>query len=241
MIWHDDHVRARRPSRGRRSRLIAIALLILVVLPTVVGCVRVRASITVSPDDRVSGQIIAAAKPRNADDKGPQLLNNLTFANKVAVSDYDRDDYVGSQAVFSDLTFAELPQLANMNRDAAGVDLSLRRAGDLVILEGRADLTSLNDPDADVSLSVSFPGEVTSTNGDQVSSEIVEWKLRPGVVSTMTAQARYTDPSARSFTGAAIWLAVASFLVAGIIGGLAYYNRDQSPRVGERPDQKALP
>jgi hypothetical protein len=231
VIWHDDHVRARRSPH--RSRLGAIALLILVLLPTLVGCVRVRASITVSADDRVSGQIIAAAKPRNADDKGPQLLNNLTFANKVAVSDYSRDDYVGSQAVFSDLTFAELPQLANMNRDAAGVDISLRRAGDLVILEGRADLTSLNDSEADVSLSVSFPGEVTSTNGDQVSSEIVEWKLRPGVVSTMNAQARYTDPSARSFTGAAIWLAVASFIIAGIIGTLAYYNRDQSPRVGE--------
>ena len=101
-------------------------------------------------------------------------------------------------------------------------------------VEGRVDLTSLSDPDADVSLSVSFPGEVTSTNGTQVSAEIVEWKLRPGVVSTMNAQARYTDPSARSFTGAAIWLAVGSFLVAGIIGGLAYYNRDQSPRVGER-------
>ena len=134
-----------------------------------VGCVRVRASITVSPDDRVSGQIIAAAKPRDDEDKGPQLLNNLPFAQKVAVSDYRRDDFVGSQAVFSDLTFAELPQLANMNRDAAGVDISLRRAGDLVILEGRADLTSLSDPEADVSLTVSFPGEVTSTNGDQIS------------------------------------------------------------------------
>jgi hypothetical protein len=195
-----------------------------------VGCVRVRASITVSPDDRVSGQIIAAAKPRNADDKGPQLLNSLPFAQKVAVSDYNRDDYVGSQAVFSDLTFAEVPQLANMNRDAAGVDISLRRAGDLVILEGRADLTSLNDSEADVSLSVAFPGEVTSTNGDQVSSDVVEWKLRPGVVSTMSAQARYTDPSARSFTSAAIWLGVASFLVAAIIGGLAYTSRDLSPR-----------
>ena len=98
----------------------------------------------------------------------------------------------------------------------------MRRAGDLVILEGRADLTSLNDPDADVSLSVSFPGEVTSTNGDQISTEVVEWKLRPGVVSTMNAQARYTDPSARSFTGAAIWLGIGSLLVAAVIGGLAY-------------------
>jgi hypothetical protein len=49
----------------------------------------------------------------------------------------------------------------------------------------------------------------------------------------MSAQARYTDPSARSFTGAAIWLAVASFVVAGIVGALAYTSRDRSPRVGD--------
>lgn len=228
-VWHDDRV----PARPRRARLLALTLLLLLMVPLATGCLRVRASLTVSEDDRVSGQIVAAAKQRTPEDKGPQLLNSLPFANKVAVSDYSRDDYVGSQAVFSDLTFAELPQLASMNRDAAGVDLSLRRAGDLVILEGRVDLTSLNDPEADVSLTVSFPGEVTSTNGDQVATDVVEWKLRPGVVSTMNAQARYTDPSARSFTGAAIWLGIAAFVAAAIIGGLAYANRDQSPRVDD--------
>ena len=36
-----------------------------------------------------------------------------------------------------------------------------------------------------MSVSVSFPGEVTSTSGDQVATDVVEWKLRPGVVSTM--------------------------------------------------------
>jgi len=199
--------------------------------PMIAGCVRVRASLTVSPDDRVSGQIVAAAKPRDANDKGPQLLNSLPFSNKVSVSSYERDDYVGSQAIFSDLTFAELPQLANMNADAAGVDISLRRAGDLVILEGRADLTSLNDPDADVSLNVAFPGDVTSTNGDQVSTDVVQWTLKPGVVSTMNAQARFTDPSARSFTGAAIWLGIAAFVVAAVIGGIAWTSRDRSPVV----------
>ncbi len=80
-----------------------------------------RASITVSPDDRVSGQIVAAAIPRDGDDKGPQPLNSLPFSNKVAVSKYERGDYVGSQAVFSDLTFAELP--------AAGEHESRRRRG----------------------------------------------------------------------------------------------------------------
>ncbi|MCV7015924.1 LppM family (lipo)protein [Mycolicibacterium madagascariense] len=204
-------------------------LLLAVLAPMIAGCVRVHASLTVSPDDHVSGQIIAAAKAKDSNDKGPQLLNSLPFSDKVSVTPYAQDDYVGSQAVFSDLTFSELPQLANMNNDAAGVDVSLRRAGDLVILEGRADLTSLNDPDADVSLNVSFPGDVTSTNGQQVASDTVQWTLKPGVVSTMNAQARYTDPSARSFTGAAIWLAVAAFVVAGIIGGVAWASRDRQP------------
>lgn len=219
----------------RRHAVLLVVLLIL--LPLATSCVRVRASITISPDDRVSGIITAASKPRNGDDKGPQFNGGgLPFSEKVAISDYSKDGYVGSQAVFSDLTFAELPQLANMNHDAAGVDISLRRAGDSVILEGRADLTSLTDQSADVTLSVSFPGDVTSTNGDQVDSQVVEWKLKPGVVTTMTAQARYTDPSARSFTGAAIWMGLSAFAVAALIGMLAWVSRDQSPRFTSYPE-----
>jgi len=205
-------------------------LMLLMLVPLATGCLRVRASLTISPDDQVSGEIIAAAKPKNNKDTGPQLDTNLPFSQKVAVSNYDSDGYVGSQAVFSDLTFAELPQLAHMNPDAAGVNLSLRRNGNLVILEGRADLTSLTDPDADVELTVAFPGTVTSTNGDRIEPEVVQWKLKPGVVSTMTAQARYTDPNTRSFTGAGIWLGIASFAAAGVVAMLAWVSRDRSPR-----------
>ena len=214
-------------------------MLLLVIAPLAIGCVRVRASITVSPDDMVSGHIIAAAKPRDSSDKGPQLSNDLPFAQKVAISDYDADGYVGSEAVFSNLTFAELPQLANMNRDAAGVDLAFRRAGNLVILEGRVDLTTLSDTEADVELTVSFPGEVTSTNGDRIDSDVVEWKLKPGIVNTMSAQARFTDPSTRSFTGGALVLGISSLLVAGAIGTLAWLARDihrDSPRTTRRTD-----
>jgi hypothetical protein len=210
--------------------------MLLIAIPVLAGCVRVKASITISPDDLVSGDIVAAAKPRNDKDNGPQLDPNLAFSQKVAVSKYDRDGYVGSQATFSDLTFAELPELARMNSDAQGVNLSLRRAGDLVILEGRADLTSLSDPDADVELTVAFPGSVTSTNGDRVDSDTVQWKLKPGVVSTLTAQARYTDPSTRSFTGAAMWLGLSALAVAAAVGLLAWFGRDRSPRVAEPSD-----
>lgn len=212
--------------------------MLLLLVPLATGCLRVRASITVSPDDLVSGEIIAAAKPKSNKDNGPQLdTDNLGFAHKVAVSNYDSDGFVGSQAVFSDLTFGELPQLASMNSDAAGVNLSLRRNGNLVILEGRVDLTNLTDPDADVVLTVAFPGTVTSTNGDRIEPEVVQWKLKPGVVSTMTAQARYTDPNTRSFTGAGIWLGIASFLAAGVVAAMAWVSRDRSPRFTAPGDQ----
>jgi hypothetical protein len=225
-----------RACRPRRVRLLAL-LLLLVVAPLAVGCVRVRASLTVSPDDQVSGQIVAAAKQKDSNDQGPQFDQNLPFSQKVAISKYAEDGYAGSFAVFSNLTFAELPQLANLNQNAAGVDLSLRRAGDLVILEGRVDLTSLTDPNADVELSVAFPGDITSTNGNRVDTGVVEWKLKPGVVTTMNAQARYTDPSARSFTGAALWLGFASFAVASLVALLAWLSRDRSPRFARRRDQ----
>jgi hypothetical protein len=245
-VWHDDVVRAgsnwlvpRRFNARGRQRLLAMMLLALLA-PMIAGCVRVKASITISPDDLVSGQIIAATKARNDKDAGPQFDPNLPFSQKVAISKYDRDGYVGSEADFSQLTFAELPQLANLNPDAAGVNLSLRRSGNVVILEGRADLTSLTDPEADLELSVSFPGTVTSTNGERVDPDVVAWKLKPGAVSTMNAQARYTDPSTRSFTNAALWLAISSFVVAGVVALLAWQARDRSPKFstpGDHPPE----
>lgn len=210
--------------------------MLLLVVPAAAGCLRVKASITISPDDLVSGQVIAAVKPRNDRDAGPQFDTNLPFSQKVAVSKYDRDGYVGSEAVFSDLTFAELPELAELNSDAQGVNVTLRRAGNLVILEGRADLTTLTDPDADVELTVAFPGTVTSTNGERLGDDMVQWKLKPGVVSTMTAQSRYTDPSTRSFRNAALWLGLSALAVAGLVALLAWLARDRSPRFAEPGD-----
>lgn len=230
-IWHDKAVLTAARDRSRRPRLLVLALLLIFAAPLLTGCLRVHSSITVSPDDKVSGDIIAAVKPRDDDDSGPQFDENFGFSQKVSVRSYRADGYVGSRATFSDLTFAEVPQLANLSRDATGVDISLRRAGNLVILEGRVDLTNVTDPEADVKFRAAFPGEVTSTNGDHVDSSMVEWNLKPGTVTTMSAQSRYTDPSTRSFTAAAIWLGLAACLVAGIIAALAWRDRDRtSPR-----------
>lgn len=218
----------------------ALVLLLLLLAPLTAGCLRVHASIAVSPDDEVSGEIIAAAKPRDDNDQGPQFDENMAFSQKVSVSKYDANGYVGSRASFSGLTFAEVPQLADLSRETTGVDVSLRRAGNLVILEGRVDLTTVTDPEADLSFVASFPGEVTSTNGQRIDTGTVQWELKPGGVTTMSAQAQFTDPSTRSFTAAAIWLGLATLLVAGLIGYLAWRDRDHSsPRfVDNTADQE---
>lgn len=202
--------------------------------PLLAGCLRAHASIAVSPNDLVSGEIIAAVKPRDNDDQGPQFDENMAFSQKIDVDHYEADGFTGSQATFTDLTFAEVVQLARLSRDATGVDISLRRAGDLVILEGRVDLTNVTDPDADVKFSAAFPGDVTSTNGDRIDTSTVEWRLKPGAVVSMSAQSRYTDPSTRSFGAAAIWLSLAAALAAAMIGALAWRDRDRtSPRFAD--------
>lgn len=215
--------------RGRVARITAV--LLLATLPLLSGCVRVKASMTVTTDDHVSGQLIAVAKPQGKNDKGPQLDRNMSVAEKVQVSEYEENGMVGSRAIFNDLTFSEVPQLAGMNKNAAGFDLTLRRNGDVVVLEGRADLTALGDnSNADVSLAVSFPGDIESTNGEMLGSDSVQWKLNPGVVSSFTATARYTDPSTRSFNGAAIFVSIAALLVGALVASMAWLDRDQSPR-----------
>lgn len=217
--------------RVRVSRLRMLVLLLVLVTPALAGCLRVHASINVSDNDQVSGEIVAAVKARDGNDQGPQFDENMGFSQKISVSPYNEDDYVGSRASFTNLTFAEVPQLATLSRDATGADISLRRAGNLVILEGRVDLTNVTDPGADVTFSVAFPSEVTSTNGDRIDTNTVEWRLKAGAVTTMSAQSRYTDPSTRSFAAAALWLGLAACLVTGMIGALAWRGRDRtSPR-----------
>ena len=213
--------------------------MLLLVIPVLAGCVRIKASITISPDDLVSGEIIAAAKQRNDKDAGPQLDPNLPFSQKVAISKYDRDGYVGSQAVFSDLTFAELPELANMNSDAQGVNLSLRRAGDLVILEGtgRLDVADRCRCGRRADRRLPRRSDVNQRRARGPGDGAVE--TQAGHREHDVAQARYTDPSTRSFRGAALWLGLSSLVVAGVVALLAWYSRDRSPRFAEPSDPQS--
>ena len=243
LVWHDDQVPA-APARHRTQASAGAAVAALIAPargrlrpgPGVDHGLARRPGVRAdhrrgqTPRRRRQGPAAARRRCRSAEGGGLRATTS--------------DDYVGSEAVFSDLTFAELPQLANMNREAAGVDISLRRAGDLVILEGRADLTSLNDPRCRcVAVRCRSPARSRRPTVIRFDSDVVEWKLKPGVVNTMSAQARYTDPSARSFTGARdlVWVSRRCWS-PGVVGAIAWLARDRSPRfAGTRDDRLTRP
>ncbi|MGW5075350.1 DUF3153 domain-containing protein [Rhodococcus sp. NPDC004095] len=222
----DERSRVRRP----RTRLAALTALLLLAVPLLSGCLRVQVSMGVSADDRVSGQIVAATVPTSETDTGPELTPPDSLVGKVRVQEYKQDGYVGSQVFFSDLTFGEVQQLGSMSGQAGpSVQLNFQRAGDVVVLDGKADLKAVPDS-SDVQISVAFPARVATTNGNRDGDSIVTWKLSPGEVNTLRAEVRYQDPSTRGFAGWAGIIGGVTLGVALIVGVMAYTQRDRSPR-----------
>ena len=98
----------------------ALALMLLAVAPLFRGGLRARARVHHSPDDQVSGQIIAAAKVRDDKDPGPQFDERAVQPEDRGVEVRRRRRLRRLGGGVLDLTFAELPQLANLNREATG-------------------------------------------------------------------------------------------------------------------------
>ncbi|KAA0023130.1 LppM family (lipo)protein [Antrihabitans cavernicola] len=217
-------------TRRRTFRVTSVVALALMLVPLLAGCLRVQVSMGVSANDRVSGQIVAAIIPANDGDKGPQLKPPDSLSSKVRVQEYKQDGYVGSQAFFSDLSFGDVQQLGQLSDQAsAGFQLQLQRAGDLVTLNGKADLKSVPVQGSDVQFTIAFPARVATTNGTREGDSIISWKLPAGEVTNIRAEVRYSDPNTRSFAGWAGIVGGVTLGIAGIIGALAYMTRNPRP------------
>ncbi|MEV0295002.1 DUF3153 domain-containing protein [Nocardia sp. NPDC050710] len=208
-------------------RIAAAALLTAFLVPMLAGCLRVQVSMGVSSNDRVSGRIVAAVVPANAEDKGPQLKAPESLAAKVRVEPYNQDGYVGSKVFFEDLSFGEVSQLGQLSEQTQGMfQLQFQRTGDLVSLTGRVDLKSVPPHGSDVQFTVAFPARVAKTNGNREDDSTVSWKLPPGDVSTLRAEVSYADPNTRSFAGWAGIVGGITLAVAAIVAAMAYMDRN---------------
>lgn len=216
-----------RPAR----RLLSVLVLLLVTIPLLAGCLRAQVSMGVSSDDRVSGRIVAATIPTADGDTGPGLAVPDSLGSKIRVQPYESDGYVGSEALFDDLTFGDVQQLAALSEQSVGLfQLSLVRSGDLVTLSGQIDLSGIPEQGSDVQFTIAFPARVTTTNGAREGDNVVSWSLPAGEPSTLRAEVRYSDPNTRSFAGWAGIVFGVTIGVAAIVGGMAYVARDASRR-----------
>ncbi|MFL6123553.1 DUF3153 domain-containing protein [Actinophytocola sp.] len=184
------------------------------------GCLRVHAALAVSPDDKVSGELIVATVQTNDQDNGPTLTIPPELNDRVRTEKYLQDGYVGQRVTFSGLRFVDLAQLVQTISEVKQYRLSLRRAGDLVTLAGSIDLTQVPADRADVQIKIAFPGSVIRTDGDE-DKGTVSWSPKPTSVTEFNAVAQYSSDGGNSWVRWALLVGGAALLAAVVATLLA--------------------
>lgn len=210
----------------RTRRALALLVVLLIGLLALSGCARVRAALAVQPDDTVRGEIVVATPETGPEDPGPPIVVPPSLEGAVDVSEYRQEGYAGSLVRFDGLEFPQLTELIG----AAGepgqrVDLTLRRAGNRVVVGGRVDLTTADVDRADFQLKISFPGQVVDTNGDADAGTIA-WVFEAGEVGDIEAVVAFDDPQAPSPLNWSLGLAGVVLLAAAAVVALARRTRN---------------
>jgi Protein of unknown function (DUF3153) len=222
--WQDVRVPQARPRRSG-LRVLCLTLALLVVGLFASSCVRVHAALAVSSDDRVSGDLVVASLPSAGDAKGPQLATPPEMATRVTTKAYSADGYVGNDVQFKDLSFDEMSVLATaISSENANYHLGFQRSGDLVTLSGSADLSQLPATGVDVQLKVTFPGQITHSDGS-LDDDTVSWVMKPGKVNSFNATDQYSLGNSRGWRFWSLVLGGGIALISAFIVLLALWAR----------------
>jgi hypothetical protein len=207
------------------------ALLLAVVLIGLMlgGCARVRTALALQPDDTVDGEIVLATPETGPEDKGPKVTIPADLTDAVDITAYRQDGYVGSVVRFTGLTFPQVSELQQFGGDGGkGTRLEIRRSGNRVITTGSVDLTTVSVDKADFQLKISYPGEITDTNGD-IDSSTVSWTFTPGQVDDVNVVVAFDDPNAPSTLNWTLGLTALVVLTAAAV--VVWARRTRNPPV----------
>lgn len=217
-------------SHRLRRALVATGLSVLVVA-LLSGCVRFTSTLEVTPENTVSGEYIVAV----VDGTGAAVgLSDRDLAEDLwadtglgaaladaAITDYAVDGYTGIR-----VTFADQPLTAFAPTDE---HWGITREGDEFVVTGTisgggslpSGAEESDGPDPDVTVSITFPGPVSSANGS-VSGRTVSWVVTESETELQARAAAEPVPDrARTLaflvTGILAVAAVAYWL-AGVVG-----------------------
>lgn len=163
------------------KKLLAVATLATLAL-SLTGCMKFNLDLAVNDKDEVSGSMILAFNKQalalsesmgGADALNPDNL--ITETENMTVATYEDDEFSGSK-----ITFAAVP-MTEFASGATGESLKFVRDGNIITVSGVIDMagsdpTTLeaakNNPltsgffdTSDISVSITLPGSVSSTNG----------------------------------------------------------------------------
>jgi hypothetical protein len=201
-----------------RRRLAALGLAVVAAV-ALSGCMRFSADLTVKEDNTVDGSDQDVAQ-QIFDDSGLQTSFEREWTHA-----YSADGYSGVEVEFRDEpleTFAP-------TSDRFGIT----REGDEFIVSGKASSMEADDPaDAadtpDMTVTIAFPGPVTSANGD-ISGNTVTWNLVGGPA---TLEARASAIPAHS-----PWPSIAVTVAVLAVAALTFWPR--APQPARRQGQSA--
>jgi hypothetical protein len=261
--------RADRPSRLRRALTLAAGAVVVAVALS--GCIKLDMALTVTPENTVDGTIVFAVDKQlltlgggNPEDAFKDAAGDAPFptapsGGSVTTEVYDQDGKYGQKFIFTGVPLTEFDD----------EDLSITRQGDFFVVDGTLDLSDTSGatgessdaplplPSAltagfEVSVSMTFPGEVVEHNGT-LEGTTVTWVPKAGEKLVMSAKAKATGGSAgllglsssSSSTPLLIGLVIAALLLVGGLVALLL-RRGRTPAAAgavgaAMPDTSAVP
>jgi hypothetical protein len=223
------------------------------------GCMKLDADLDVAADNTFSGTYIVGIKENLAKDLGQtpdKILSeakaslqpkNLPSGATVKFDKYSGDGFVGVKATVTKVPISDMGMLAAGPAGTTGQRFSLTRDGNLFHFNGTLDLTTgLSNlpitltPDvassAQISVKLTFPGDVTETNGTK-DGRSVTWTPKLGQKTDLTATANAASGSNSNSGGGntfAIFLVVGGLVALLLVGlvawALARRGRPTPPR-----------
>lgn len=174
-------------------KVFATGTIAALAVVSLTGCIQLQADFSVSETDRLSGEIIFGVSKEAisiSEDLGidpsnfPPTANLFERSSEINAEPYEDEDWIGSSYSFDNRNLGVLDfQVGEDNY------LSVTRSGDQLIIEGLLDTTEEAEeapeplveslfggsvPQPELVISMTLPGEISSTNGT-VTGNTISW------------------------------------------------------------------
>jgi hypothetical protein len=219
---------------ARRVRLLLLAGATLLLLT---GCVKLDVDLTVGSDDKVSGTYVIGIDKsllQFTGQDGDALYDEITrdfdptdvpAGATVSTEKYEDDTFVGARIKVENVPISEVNDVGAGATDAGSNDFTVTHEGDVYKFHATIDTSSdqassISVPDsvtssAEIRIKMTFPGEVTETNGNKDGSSVT-WQPQLGQPAELTATAKDSGGGGSGGGGSNTWL-----IVLAIVLGLA--------------------